>query len=247
MRPPLPNLAIVSTALLLGACAAQPEQLSRAPITSSSVPVASTSNQYAGPLTLEGDVRAVSYGAVRILLEPPGRKQQQLRALHLRLLVSNNSSDNWVLDVRDQRLGLRDYGRSAPAFASASPGTSLPEATVAPSRSCVIDLFFPLPSKLQTTSELPRYAALWWLKLDGEVMVKRIPFAVLRAEPAQYSQHDYGGDHWGPPYWHNLIYEEFAFIGAPELPDELAAHLARVEVERGVRFEALPSAPTQSR
>jgi hypothetical protein len=169
------------------------------------------------PEAPRGDVRIASFGMTNLTAKT-NPEQGQIRALHLRLMIDNNSDTPWQLDTREQRLDLSGYGPSAPAFASASPGPSLPPiVTIAAGGKRTVDLFFPLPPNEQHASKVPSFDALWRIKTGNELVAERSPFERIYIEPAA-SDYDYGiGGFWGEgPYWYDRDYNGWGMgIGEP--------------------------------
>jgi hypothetical protein len=209
-------LALSGWIALSASCA---HQYAYVPETGVTAPMAGrVAAEYAIPLGApRGDLRIASYGIVAVAAQAAPEKH--LHALHLRIMASNRSDTLWTLDTREQRLDLDGRGQSAPAFASASPGTPPPLLTIPPSGKRVVDLFFPLPDELQNSASLPAFGAIWCIDAGGQRIVERTPFERLRAEPVEYGGYDYGPDdyYWGPPYWYNTLYPDYAFVGAVAL------------------------------
>lgn len=196
----------VAVLLATGGFLACSPQYTYVPLTSatSSIDGQLASDYPIPPQAPQGDVRIASFGMTNITA--PATPLEKIRAVHLRMIVANNSDAAWQVDTREQRLDLSGYGPSVPAFASASPGSPPPVITVPPAGKRTVDLFFPLPPNEQHASAVPSFDALWQVKTGTEVVTERTPFERLRVEPAP-SYYDYGGDYWwGPPYWYNPDY-----------------------------------------
>ena len=151
----------------------------------------------------EGNVQIASYGTTDVT--PQSAPKEKLRALHLRLILADNSATPWTFDTREQRIDLSGHGPLAPAFASASAGTPPPVVTVDRGGKRVVDLFFLLPPKFQHAEALPEFDALWRVHAGATVAVERTPFERLAIDPAaSYGNLDYGhGYYWDGPYWMN--------------------------------------------
>jgi len=152
----------------------------------------------------QGDVRVASFGFADMApqgVEPD--EEHSTRALHLRLVVANNSDKPWTLDTREQRLDLAGHGQSAPIFASANPGTPPPVVTIPPAGKRVVDLFFPLPVDEQRASKVPEFDAIWTVHTDTRAVTERVPFSRIMVEP-EPTPYDYGPDYWWqPPYYYD--------------------------------------------
>lgn len=158
------------------------------------------------PQNPQGSVRLASYGLTDV--SPKDNQNEKFRAIHLRVVIANDSAAQWTFDTKDQRIDLNGQGTFAPAFASANAGSPPPEVTIAPNGKRVVDLFFMLPANLQHASEIPEFDALWRVNTNGTVVAERTPFERLLVEPEYYEgwNWDYGpGYYWGGPYWVNPI------------------------------------------
>jgi hypothetical protein len=187
------------------------------------------------PEAPRGELQVASYGIVHVASQ--AAPDEYLHALHLRVIVRNDSDQPWTLDTREQRVELDGRGQSAPAFASANPGEPPPLVTIPPSGRRVVDLFFPLPADLQEASELPAFDAIWRVEIGPQAVVERTPFERLQSEPTDYEAYDYGYDYyWGPPYWYNPLYPEFTFFGPIWVAPELRGPPVTIRHERGHRF-----------
>ena len=147
-----------------------------------------------------GNVRLASYGVVSVARADAPRPE--LRAVHVRIIVTNEDDREWTLDARDQRIDYDGHGSASPVFAAASGDAPPPVVVVPPAVIRTADLFFPLPGELQTSGSLPAFDAVYSVSTGREVVVGRAPFQALPAEPLEYASYDYGdGYYWGPPYW----------------------------------------------
>ena len=163
----------------------------------------------------QGDVRLASFGLGE--LAPAKGSADSAQALHLRMVVSNNSTEPWTVDTREQKLDIKGSGTSAPAFSTTREGNvDLPVVTVAPGSKRVIDLFFPLPPDQQSAGSIPEFDAIWNVHAGAQDVVERTPFDRLQVEPAydpalvpEYGY--YGG--WGAPFWYDPMYS--AEFGRP--------------------------------
>jgi len=162
------------------------------------------------PAAPAGDVRIASYG-IAALQSSDG--SSEIKALHLRLSIADNSASPWTLDTRDQRVDLDGRGASAPAFASADqPGTPPPIVTVAPGGRRTVDLFFALPKDLWNAESLPAFDAIWRVSTGTQVVVERTPFERIALEEPAYG-YDYAYDYPGPFWPYGYWYYDPAFVG----------------------------------
>ena len=135
------------------------------------------------PAAPQGDVRLASFGLGE--LAPAKGSDDSKPALHLRMVVSDNSSQPWTVDTREQKLDIQGSGLIVPAFSTTSEGNGgLPLVTVAPGSKRVIDLFFPLPPNQQSAGSIPEFDAIWNVHAGTLDVVERTPFDRLQIEPA---------------------------------------------------------------
>jgi len=166
-----------------------------------------------------GNLRIASYGLVDI--GPQTQSDKRIVALHLRMTLTNDSDRPWTLDTREQRVALEGFGTSVAAFASADAGSAPPTITVPPKGKRVVDLFFPLPTQLQSQRTLPSFDALWRVQADDQVVSDETPFERMAVQPPATHDptYDYGPDYyWGPPYWYNPYYADYGFVGGIAIP-----------------------------
>src|SRR5690606_26480466 len=130
-----------------------------------------------------------------------------LRAIHVRMVVANNSDVVWWVDTRDVRAVLPSNGESRAAFARVDEG-SPPIVQIPPGEERTIDLFFPLPEHMQDASELPSFETIWSIQMPNMTIAERTPFERLDVAPASSPYY-----RWGPPYYYDPLYGRGAFIG----------------------------------
>ncbi len=175
--------------------------------------------------TPQGSLDVASFGFADVSAQ---ESNERLAALHLRMVIVNNSDHDWTIDTREQRLDLDGHGVSAPSYASADRGSAPPVITVPPAGKRTVDLFFVLPSDMQTAERLPTFDAVWRVNVGTQIITGRTPFERLVVEPPDYG---YGYDYyWGPPYWYDP-YPLYTFHGAVVVPPHL--HHGPVIMNRG--------------
>jgi hypothetical protein len=128
-----------------------------------------------------GNVRIAAYGITDLPIEARGAGLPA-RALHLRVVVFNNSPRPWVMDARDQRADVRGVGQLRATFAR-SDHRGLPIVTVQPASRATLDLYFALPASANRARAVPEFDALWRLDAGGVRVVERTPFERLRVVP----------------------------------------------------------------
>jgi hypothetical protein len=164
------------------------------------------------PEAPQGDVRIASFGMSSVA--PQNQPNQTLRALHLRVVLSDNGATPWTFDTRDQRVDVNNRGEISPAFAAADSGEPPPVVVVEPSRERVVDLLFLLPPDYQKADALPDFDALWRVNTGSGVISERTPFERLVVQTTTYASpvHEEGhatGGNQPAAYWTNpaLSYE----------------------------------------
>jgi hypothetical protein len=190
------------------------------------------------PEAPRGDVRIATFGLVDIT---PERTDDELRGLHIRMIVTNNSDTPWTVDTREQRAVLPGGGESRPAFAKVDDGAP-PTVEIPAGAKRTFDLFFPLPPSMEEARELPSFDTIWTVRTSGGAVVQRTPFErldvtpVYNTPPAYYYGGYYGGHYgWGPPYYYDPWYGRGgAFVGV---------HLTPSYVNRPVIIHRHPTAP----
>jgi hypothetical protein len=183
------TLLISLGALALSACA----QYTYVPQTNATSQIrGQTAATYSLPSAVrpEGDLRVASFGVSKITKQ----NGEQFRAMHVRMVVSNNGSQPWVLDTREQLIDLRGFGQ-ARAAAGYSEGQDLPLLSIAPGQKRTVDLFFPLPPEAARASRVPEFDVVWKIQAGGQQVAQRTPFERLQVEPL------YAGVGWGYPYY----------------------------------------------
>lgn len=184
----------------------------------------------------QGDVRIASFGISRI--SPTTAPDEVERAVHLRMIVANNSAETWTIDTRQVRVDFPGIGQTPPAFVSTRDGESgLPIVNVSPRGQRVLDMFYPLPATMQSASRIPQFDVVWQVRTATQLVAERTPFDRLRVEPAYAAGYGpewawYGG--WGGPFWYDPWYPAAVLgpqfttgpvmIGAPTWHGEEEAH-----------------------
>ena len=151
-------------------------------------------------------------------IHPTGAEDEELRAIHVRMVVSNNDDTPWKIDTREQLLALPANGQSRPAFASSDVGPG-PIVEVPPQGKRTIDLFYPLPEHMQEASDLPEFDTLWKVETSTRIVGDRTPFERLEVVP-RYA-YEYDDYYWGPgyyPYYDPYYVHGGAFVGVRVAP-----------------------------
>ncbi|MDB5214794.1 MAG: uncharacterized protein JWO86_2721 [Myxococcaceae bacterium] len=158
------------------------------------------------PEAPRGSVQLATFGFAEI---NPSGDDKKLRAIHIRMVVTNNDDTPWKIDTREQLLELPNSGRSRPAFANSDAGPG-PIVDIPPSGKRTIDLFYPLPEHMQDAKDVPEFDTLWKVETPTRPVADRTPFERLEVVP-YYAYDDYG---WGPGYYYDPYYlHGGAFVG----------------------------------
>lgn len=198
------RVAVIVAAASLVACAPEYKYV---PTTNATSTIAgrSASEYPIPPAAPQGDVRIASFGLTNLTTK--AKPDEKIRAVHLRMIVANNSPVPWQLDTREQSLDLSGFGPGKAAFASASRGSTPPVVVIPAGDKRTVDMFFPLPPSEQHASKIPSFDALWRVQTGAGVVAERAPFERIRVQPAP-GPYDYGDNYWwGPPYWYDPGYE----------------------------------------
>lgn len=190
--------------------------------TTTSATIAGLPASYYGipPEAPRGHLRIATLGFAEIRPQGAG-DDQELRALHVRMIVANNADRPWLVDTREQRAVLPNGGESRPAYATADRGGAQPPSVeIAPGQARTIDLFYPLPQHMQSAGEVPSFDVLWRVDTAGRAVVDRTPFERIEIYPDNYRE-SYA---WDGPYWYDPYYPRAgAFIGVG-LPPVYVGH-----------------------
>ncbi len=168
----------------------------------------------------EGDVRIASFGISKI--SPQDKPEVTERAIHLRMIVANNSARPWSVDTRQVRVAIPGAGKIPPAYVTTREGQGgLPSVIVGAGGQRVIDLFYPLPANMQSARRIPEFDVVWRVQTETQVVAERTPFDRLRAEPTYAAGYgpEFGFD-WGMPGpWYDPWYSGYPmgpdFFGGP--------------------------------
>jgi hypothetical protein len=132
------------------------------------------------PNAPQGDVRLAYFGTSKISMG----KARRLKAVRMRMIVTDNSQTPWTMDTRQQTIAFPDGLQLAPAHVITDEGQGgLPSVTVPARGERVIDLFYRLPANRQSASQVPAFTVLWRVDTPQEQVTERTRFARMRIEP----------------------------------------------------------------
>ena len=127
----------------------------------------------------QGGLRVASYGVSK--LEQKGN--DPLKAIHLRLAVSDNGQQPMVLDTRAQRLQLPDGRQLAPAYVRARASVP-PLIRIVPGTARTVDLYFPLPPDIADEANPSQFDVIWRVNVGDQTVSQVTPFDEVSVDPA---------------------------------------------------------------
>jgi len=127
----------------------------------------------------QGGLRLASYG----VSELKQNDDESLKAIHLRMAVSDSGTQPVTLDTREQRLQLPDGRQLAPAYAT-SKASAPPLIQVTPGSSRTVDLFFPLPPDIAEESNPGQFDVIWRVDVGNQTVTQVTPFDQVSVDPA---------------------------------------------------------------
>ncbi len=141
------------------------------------------------------------------------------------MVVTDDSSEPWLLDTREQRAVLAGNDQSRPAYAS-TPVASPPIVQIPPGATRTIDLFFPLAASKSPPTSTPPFDVIRRVHVGARVVTERASSASVTLVPYD-PQFAFGG------YWYDPAYPAATFVGAGSLPAPFVEH--PVYIARGPR------------
>lgn len=128
----------------------------------------------------QGALRVASYGVSEL---KQNGDDDALKAIHLRMAVSDNSGQPMLVDTREQRLQLPDGRQLAPAYASAK-ASAPPVVRITPGSARTVDLFFPLPVDLADEANPSQFDVIWRVQVGDQTVTRITPFDQVAVDPA---------------------------------------------------------------
>lgn len=202
-----PNTLLFVCALAVGACSSD-YVYEPAANTTARVNGLAAADYQIPPELPQGDVRVTTFGIAK-LRPTDNREGGHIRALHVRMVIANNANQPWTVDTREQRAVLAGNNQSRAAFAAAQSG-ALPTLEIPAGSQRTIDLYFPLPTTLQTADKIPNFDVVWRVHTNERVVTERTPFE--RMELVPYGDYGYASS------WYDPYYPGGTFYGAGALP-----------------------------
>jgi hypothetical protein len=174
------------------------------------------------PEAPRGDVRVGALGIA--CLKARGDERDEVRAIHVRMVVDNKDDGPWLVDTREQVGVLEGAGKSRPAFASASTGLP-PLVWIGAGASEALDLYYPMPAAMQSASAVDRFEVASRVHTRLRIVLTRASFEHVRRETIR-SEDDVAEGFWGPapwgPGWYDTAWPRAGFEGALVLPPAYA-------------------------
>ena len=131
-------------------------------------------------------------------------------ALHVRMTVDNEGDATpWTLDIRDQQVELQGEGRAEPQSANAGV-QSLPELAIAQRERRAVDLYFPVPPRMDSEHELAGFDVLWQVRTPERVVAGRTHVDRVERENTETAVPIYASV-WAPFWWYDPWYPYVGF------------------------------------
>lgn len=149
------------------------------------------------PESPRGSARVASFGITDV-----ETNTGTVPTLHVRLtLANNNDSGPWTIDARALRVTYEAGEVCHPAFINTrKPG--VPELSIAPGETGVVDAYFLLPLGAEGAAGIPRFDLAWTVDTPDREVAERTPFERIHLEPPITMQTGYGLGWWyAPPFW----------------------------------------------
>jgi hypothetical protein len=132
------------------------------------------------PKAPQGDVRLAYFGVTKISAN--GAPTQKQKALHVRMVVTDNSQTPWTMDTRQQAVAFPNGQQLAPAHVTTNDGQV--GSVVVPARGeRVIDLFYRLPANLGSASRVPAFTVVWHVDTPQQQVTEQTRFDRILVEP----------------------------------------------------------------
>jgi hypothetical protein len=128
-------------------------------------PEIAASNRPFPPDAPAGDVRLATMGLTPLA---DGR-----RAVHVRMTGTNRSNDPWTIRQAEQRMELSTREQS---FATSPSGDAVEVVEVPPAETSAVDLYFPLPLRLQNARAMEPFAVVWTIRVGPLVFTELTSF-----------------------------------------------------------------------
>jgi hypothetical protein len=123
------------------------------------------------PESPRGDVRVASRGINELKRE----RQPELRAVHVRLVISNDGDTiPWSVDTSELTVEIPGYPPLSPTVVEGEQGPT-PQIVIPPRRERTIDLYYGLPADLDE-DDVAAFSLLWRVHAGQRVIAERTPF-----------------------------------------------------------------------
>ena len=144
-----------------------------------------------------GTVRVLSMGIAEL---KPNDGSKTFSALHLRMSISNQSSNIWILNTNEELVSLPNQPSMPPTFVNTnSPIAS--QLNVNPGELRTVDLYYRLPDEKNSAKDVAEFDFNWRIQAGGTPIQETTQFARIRAYPLYAVATPYYGPYTYPyPY-----------------------------------------------
>ena len=115
----------------------------------------------------KGEVKVATLGLAKL-----PTAQGEVRAIHVRMVLENDSDGQWQFNPRQPIAAFPDGRRISPM---ATRDAAL--VTLAAGEKREIDLFYPLPLEFNKSSKVPEFDVLWSVQTPARLVAERTPVA----------------------------------------------------------------------
>jgi hypothetical protein len=171
------TLRTLAAVLVVGSVACAPRRDPYAPVvtTSAELPAAPVLGDPVPAGDARGSVRLAAAGLIPL-------EHSDRRAVQLRMQVQNLGNEPWTIRQAEQRLELITGEQVYPTTRNGEP---LPVVEVPPRSTTTLDLFFPLPLRMQDARMMEPFDALWTIHFGAVAYRARSTFDAVPADLTQ--------------------------------------------------------------
>ncbi len=170
------------------------------------------------PESPRGDVRVASFGIAKMDLRGDDGGNERTAMLQVRMVVSNDSDEDWRVDTRQLAVTLPSVATIKPAYVNTDQG-GLPDVVAPPHSQRTVDLYFPLPESLRGARDVPEFDFSWAVQTPERVIARRTPFERFEVDDTPsigYAGSIGYGPIWdGPLGWGRVWWYDPLYVGPP--------------------------------
>jgi hypothetical protein len=126
-----------------------------------------------------GSVRVASMGIVEL---KPKNGSKNFSALHLRMTISNQSPNLWLLNTGEELVSLADQPAMPPTFVNSNSPIA-PQLNVNPGELRTVDLYYRLPDGKDSPKDVAEFNFNWRIRAGETPIQETTQFARIRAYP----------------------------------------------------------------